>query len=60
MESVITEIDRGSPADRTAIRPGDVLLSINGHKIIDVLDYKYYSYDRFLTVSLRSPDGKEF
>ncbi|MBR6258829.1 MAG: DUF512 domain-containing protein [Oscillospiraceae bacterium] len=59
MESVITEIDRGSPADRTAIRPGDALLSINGHKILDVLDYKYYSYDRILTVSLRSPDGKE-
>jgi len=59
MASVITSIDGGSPAAKSALRAGDALLSINGHTICDVLDYKYYSYERALTVAALSPEGKE-
>jgi putative radical SAM enzyme (TIGR03279 family) len=34
-------------------------VSINGRRIIDVLDYKFFAYDRSLTVVLRRPDGTE-
>ena len=34
-------------------------MSINGNRIIDVLDYKFFAYDRALTVVLRREDGTE-
>lgn len=58
MSSVIKSIDRGSPASRSILRPGDELLSINGNRIIDVLDYKYYSYDPVLRINAKTPEGK--
>ena len=59
MENVIKSIDRDSPL-RHKVQPGDALLSINGHRIIDVLDYKFYAYDRALSLRLRRPDGSEY
>ena len=39
MASVIQQVQSGSPACKTKIAPGDVLISVNGNKIVDVLDY---------------------
>ena len=58
MENVIKSIDTGSRMAHHA-SPGDTVVSINGNLIRDVLDYKFYSYDRRLTIVLRSPEGKE-
>ena len=58
MENVIKSIDTGSRMHHHA-SPGDMVVSINGNPIRDVLDYKFYSYDRRLTIVLRSPEGKE-
>ncbi|MBQ4583264.1 MAG: DUF512 domain-containing protein [Oscillospiraceae bacterium] len=57
MSTVITSIDRRSPADRYGIKVGEKLLTINGHEIIDVLDYRFYGYDAESVVTLSSPDG---
>lgn len=56
MKSVIQSVERGSPISRKA-KAGERLISINGHIIHDVLDYKYYAYDRNLVIELESPDG---
>lgn len=32
-------------------------MEINGKQILDVLDYKFYSYDARLTLTLQAPDG---
>ena len=58
MENIIKSIDRGSPLHRKA-HVGDAVISINGNKIIDVLDYKFFAYDSRLKVLLRRPDGSE-
>lgn len=59
MENVIRSIDPGSPLKgRSAV--GDRLLSINGKRILDVLDYKFYAYDRDLQLLLVRPDGTEY
>ena len=34
------------------IKPGDMLLSINGHPINDILDYQFYSQDDYLQVEI--------
>ena len=57
MNNTIKSVDRGSPAEKAGISAGDRLLTINGHKIHDVLDYKYYSYDARLSVDLLSGSG---
>lgn len=57
MSSVITELEQGSPAARRQIKIGDSLVRINGHRIKDVFDYKYHSYDSVLLLELRSQKG---
>ncbi|MBQ7119724.1 MAG: DUF512 domain-containing protein [Oscillospiraceae bacterium] len=53
MSALICEVEKGSPAYRAGIVPGDELISINGSAIRDVLDYKFYSYDKKLKVELK-------
>lgn len=59
MENIIKSIDRDSPLRHHA-KVGDALLAINGKKVVDVLDYKFYAYDTRLKVELRRPDGTEY
>ena len=50
-----------SRAAKAGIREGDLLISINGHEINDVLDYRFYLAERKLTVAvLRDGRAKQF
>ena len=53
----IASVDPHSPARRAGVRPGETLTHINGHPIVDVLDYKFYAYDPRLELTLSGPDG---
>ena len=55
--TVIKAVDPRSPASRAGVRVGETLTHINGHPIVDVLDYKFYSYDPRLELTLKEPDG---
>ena len=57
MSTVITSIDRHSPAERAGVRVGEKLLSIGGHPVEDVLDYRFFGYDPDPEVELEGPDG---
>ena len=59
MENIIRSLDPGSPLEGRA-HAGDRLVSINGHIIRDVLDYKFHAYDRDLKLVLQRPDGSEY
>ena len=59
MENTIKSIDPTSPLHGKA-QPGDTVLAINDNRILDVLDYKFFAYDRKLDVLLRRPDGGEY
>ena len=52
----ITEVKRRSLAARGGIRAGDLLVSLNGHEIGDVLDYHFYLADEEITLSLMRAD----
>ncbi len=58
MSTVIASVDRRSPAQLAGIKPGEQLLTINGHEIIDVLDYRFYGYDADSHLTLREPNGR--
>ena len=57
--TVIRAVEPRSPAHRAGVRPGETLTHINGHPIVDVLDYKFYSYDPRLELRLRDAEGNE-
>lgn len=54
MSTAIKSIDANSPAARAGLVSGDILISINGKHIADVLDYKFYSYDSHLNLAIKS------
>ena len=58
MGAKITSIDKGSPADCAKIKAGETLVKIDGHIIRDVLDYKFYSYEEKLTLTLDTREVK--
>ena len=58
MSTVITSIDPRSPAERAGVRVGETLRAINGHTVVDVLDYRFYGYDSETTLTLEQ-DGHE-
>ena len=52
MSVKILSVDKGSPADKAHIKPGDSLVSINKNAIHDILDYQFYSSEEKLIVEL--------
>ena len=57
MSAIISEIESASPLSGS-VREGDELLEINGRKVEDVLDYKFFSYESSLSLRLRRGDGE--
>lgn len=57
MRTKIKSVDPRTPAHRARIRPGEILTEVNGHRILDVLDYKFYTYDAHLLLKLESEEG---
>jgi len=55
--TAIRAVEPGSPAAKAGIRVGETLTHINGKPIVDVLDYKFYSYDTNLELTLRGADN---
>ncbi len=51
-------VDPGSPASRAGVLPGDLLRSVNGHPILDILDYQFHSAESRLRVEIER-DGAE-
>lgn len=53
----ITEVAENSRAHKAGILANDILVSINGNEICDVLDYRFYLAERSVTLSVIR-DGK--
>ena len=49
----ITDVLAHSRAEKAGIRAGDILVSLNGNAITDVLDYRFYLADTHIDVELR-------
>jgi len=60
MSTVVTSVDLGSSAEKAGIRVGEQLLKLNGHKIEDVLDYRFFCYDPVVKVEMKREDGSVY
>ena len=58
-DNYIKSVDEGSPL-YGKVESGDTVIAINGNQILDVLDYKFFAYDKSLKVRLKRPDGSEY
>jgi putative radical SAM enzyme (TIGR03279 family) len=56
----ITEVEEGSIAKELELEKGDILLSINGSEIIDVLDYIEFMEAEELELLVQKADGEEW
>ncbi|MBR5429651.1 MAG: DUF512 domain-containing protein [Firmicutes bacterium] len=54
----IADVLPDSVAEEIGLEAGDVLLSINGQPVRDLIDYNYYSEDEFLELEVKRRDGE--
>lgn len=54
----IKSVNPDSLCGKKGITAGYVLLSVNGHEINDVLDYRFYSNTKRINITFESPDGE--
>ena len=58
MAAEIFGVQPGSLAERAGMEKGDRLISMNGHTISDVLDFRFYETNTHLSVVFEKPDGR--
>lgn len=57
MAARINKVAAHSPCAACGVRAGDMLVSVNGHEIADVLDYMYYSSEAEVKLLLERGNG---
>ncbi len=56
----VREVVPESPADRAGLQPGDLVRTINGHTVRDLVDYRFYVADEELVIGFdRQQDQRE-
>ena len=58
MSVMISGVEDKSPAKKAGINSGDLLISLNGNEIMDVLDYRFYQNNERITVEIINSKGK--
>ena len=58
MSSKISKIKSGSIAEELEIETGDILISINGTEIKDIIDYRFLLADDYVEVEIEKKDGE--
>ncbi len=56
-DTAVLDVEHGSLAEEAGISAGDILLSVNGHEIRDILEYKFLTAEYEVTVSVKKPNG---
>lgn len=55
---IINGVENDSILSEMEVEAGDILLSINGMPVTDILDYRYLIADDTLAVEIEKPDGE--
>ena len=57
IQQVVSDVLPGSPAARAGLQSGDVLLSINGEPVQDLVDYEHLTASEHLTLAVQKKNG---
>jgi len=55
----VREVVPESKADRAGLQPGDLIRTINGHLVRDLVDYRFYSAEEELTISFARQEHEQ-
>ncbi len=58
MAAIVSSIEDGSIAEELEIEAGDELLSIDGQKMLDMIDYGFYCKSELLTLEIKKTNGE--
>lgn len=54
----ILDVESGSLAEEAGIEGGDILLTVNGHEIHDILEYRFLTAEYEVTLEIKKTDGE--
>lgn len=57
MPAVVNSVTKGSIAEELEISQGDIILSIDGNKLSDMIDYNFYMKSELVTVEIKKTNG---
>lgn len=60
MDIVIANVESGSIAEEAGIEVGDVLVSINGNTVHDIIEYRFLINDENIDMVIRKANGEEW
>ncbi len=58
MPAIVSSVEKGSIAEELEIESGDVLLSIDGVVMTDLIDYNFYCKTEELTIEIQKKNGE--
>ncbi|MCR5266702.1 MAG: DUF512 domain-containing protein [Cyanobacteria bacterium RUI128] len=58
MPAIVSGVEKGSIAEELEIEQGDVLLSIDGQELMDLIDYRFYVNSEELTIEIQKKNGE--
>ena len=58
MRNVVTNVIPYSIAEEVGIEVNDILLSVNGEKITDIIDYRFLTADEELVLEMEKSNGE--
>ncbi len=58
MDAIVKYVEPGSAAEEGGIVEGDKLLKVNGKKLKDIFDYKFYTSEEFVLLEIEGADGE--
>ena len=58
MPAIISEVVNGSIAEELELEKGDILLSIDGQELTDLIDYRFYVNSEELTIEIQKKNGE--
>ena len=58
MPAIVSSVETGSIAEELEIEAGDELLSIDGQKMLDMIDYGFYCKSELLTLEIKKVNGE--
>lgn len=58
MPAIVSEVEQGSIAEELEIESGDIILSIDGNELADLIDYRFYVNSEELTLEIQKKNGE--
>ena len=58
MSAIVDSVVKNSIAEELGIQKGAILLSVDGQKLTDMIDYNFYMKSELVTIEIQNPDGE--